>query len=413
MIDRAQLAALCSPAGEQALAAAAALEPRPEDYLAVYQRLRRAFDDGLARAAAEQAILRRRARAKFPAAGRMYFDSQALEQASAYPVAAYRAARLRGHAPLFDLTCGIGGDALALAEAAPVVALDLEAGRLRLARANARALDLAGRVHFLQADARRPPWRLPPGAAAFADPARRQDGRRTRHPDLGRPALAELLEWAGEAAALAVKLSPAIDLAALAHLPCEVEFIAVGSELREAVLWFGPLCSGRRRATVLPGPHTLRAPAEPELAIGPPARFLIEPNPAVMRAGMVRTLGAQLGAHLIDRTIAFLASESPPPPTPFAACYEVLEALPFQLKRLRAALRARGVGRVTVKTRGSPLEPQALTRSLRLRGDDEALVILTRAAGRPLALIARPWAGPRLSPSGEGANMVADPLPDR
>ena len=112
-----------------------------------------------------------------------------------------------------------------------------------------------------------------------------------------------------------------------------------------------------------------------------------------MRAGMVRTLGAQMGAHLLDRTIAFLACEAPPPPTPFGTAYEVLEALPFQLKRLRAALRARGVGRVTVKTRGSPIEPEALIRGLRLRGEGEATVVLTRAAGRPLALIVRPWAG--------------------
>jgi len=61
--------------------------------------------------------------------------------------------------------------------------------------------------------------------------------------------------------------------------------------------------------------------------------------------------------------------------------------LPFNLKKLRALLRARGVGRVVVKKRGSAIEPETLARQLRGPGGSSAVVVVTRVAGRPTALV--------------------------
>jgi hypothetical protein len=188
---------------------------------------------------------------------------------------------------------------------------------------------------------------------------------------------------------MAAKISPAVDLAEIAAYDCEIEFIALGNELREAVLWFGSLRRGRRRATVLPGPHTLAAEAEPDLALGAPGRYLYEPSPAVLRAGLVRALGAQIGGRMLDRTIGFLTSDRLAT-TPFARAYEVSEAMPFHLRRLRDRLKERGIGHLTVKKRGSPLEPEHLIRRLGLHGDVPGTVVLTRVGGRPYALIVEP-----------------------
>jgi hypothetical protein len=68
----------------------------------------------------------------------------------------------------------------------------------------------------------------------------------------------------------------------------------------------------------------------------------------------------------------------------------VTDVLPFGLKRLRALLRERGVGTLTVKKRGSAVEPEALRRQLRLRGDAEATIVLTRVAGAPTVLVVEP-----------------------
>ena len=64
------------------------------------------------------------------------------------------------------------------------------------------------------------------------------------------------------------------------------------------------------------------------------------------------------------------------------------EAMPFGVKRLREWLRARGVGRVTVKKRGSPLAPEDLERQLKLRGEESRIIILTKVGGKPYVLIA-------------------------
>ncbi len=62
----------------------------------------------------------------------------------------------------------------------------------------------------------------------------------------------------------------------------------------------------------------------------------------------------------------------------------------FQLKTLRTWLRDRGVGKLTIKKRGTAVEPEQLRRQLRLSGDQEATIVLTRVAGRQSVLAVRP-----------------------
>lgn len=390
--ERRLLNRLASPEGQLALREAMAACPTEAGYLPLYQRLSSRHEAELARAAVVQAILRRRAAEKFASAHCMYFSREALEQATPELVARYRARRLGKLEVIFDLCCGLGGDSLALAQAAEVVvAVERDLGRLTLLRLNAAALGLEHRIRAVCADVLRPAWRVPAQAAVFCDPSRRKGHRRLRSVEHYEPSLHALLPVLMSAWGAAVKLSPAVDLAELAGLDAELEFVAVGDDLKEAVLWFGAFRTARRRATVLPGPESLTAEGEPDLDVGSPLAFLYEPNPAVMRAGLVRTLGAMLGARLLDRTIAFLTSDVAQS-TPFARGYRVLDALPFQLKRLRAYLRVRGIGQLTIKKRGLALEPHRLEQQLRLKGDQAATLILTRVMGRPTVLVAEPLA---------------------
>jgi hypothetical protein len=92
---------------------------------------------------------------------------------------------------------------------------------------------------------------------------------------------------------------------------------------------------------------------------------------------------------LVDEHIAYVTSDQAFA-TPFARGYEVLEELPFKEKPLRAALRLRGVGRLTIKKRGVDVVPEDLRRRLAPRGDEEATLVLTRVAGKGTALLVRP-----------------------
>lgn len=391
---------LLSPRGQTALAQAVSLQPREADFLKHFDLLDRLYPAELARAALEVAILRQEAAVKFPHAGRMYFTRPALEQATGFEVASYRSRRFDGLERLLDLGCSVGGDTQALAALAPTIGIDLDLVRLGMARANLEALGLAARADFFQADLTTalPLW-LPAGAGLFFDPARRAGEQRIFSVRDYQPPLSILQGWLPRFPAAGVKISPGVKLGELKPYAAEIEFISLKGELKEAVLWFGPLRTARRRATVLPGAHSLcDAPDSDRVQVGlplsSPRAFLYEPDPSVLRAGLVQALGEQLQAAQLDPDIAYLTADHRVE-TPFARCWQVEDWFPFGLKRLRAALRQRGVTDVVVKKRGSPLQPEALIRELRLKdrgqaGRTERVVFLTHLRGQPVVVLCLP-----------------------
>lgn len=206
------------------------------------------------------------------------------------------------------------------------------------------------------------------------------------------PPLSIAKNWLADFPALGVKISPGVKLDELANYDAEIEFISLRGSLKEAVLWFGPRKRNSRRSTILPGPHVLETDLPPgelvtlKLPLSEPLAHLYEPDPAVLRAGLVYQLGEQFDAYQLDPDIAYLTT-SELKSTPFALSWRVEDWFPFGLKRLRAYLRQRSVGRVTVKKRGSPLNPEALIHDLRLKGDQERVVFLTHLRGEPIVVV--------------------------
>jgi SAM-dependent methyltransferase len=390
------------PPGQEILQAARALAPREADFLTHYTVLSRRYPASLARAALETVILREKAVLKFPQASQMYFTREALEQATGSEVSAYRAERYRLHRLVVDLGCSIGGDTLALAGAAPVIGIDIDPLRLAMAAANIRNanpsdVSLSDSALFIQADLTSPlplsPFPSSLSPALFFDPARRSGHRRAFSVNDYTPPLAIIQEWLPYYPALGVKISPGVNLEELsAYISpaqnVEVEFISLRGELKEAALWFGPLRSASRRATLLPGPYTLiQGQGDLQVGLSDPLAYLYEPDAAVLRAGLVKTLGSYICAAQLDPEIAYLTAAQKTP-TPFARVWAVEDWFPFSLKRLRSYLRERGIGRVTVKKRGSPITPEKLIHDLRLKGDLERVVFLTQLRGKPVAIIA-------------------------
>ncbi len=388
---------LLSPFGQEALRAAMQLNPREKDFLHLFQTLSKRFPRELARSALETAILRGEAKSKFPQADKMYFIREALEQASGYEVSSYRAERYRGYAQIADLGCSIGGDTFAMAEVATVIGIDRDPLRLAIAQANLKALGFD--VPLIQTDLENSfPCLEYPAVALFFDPARRANGRRISSVKKYIPPLQIVAEWLTFFPALGVKISPAVNKRELFGYDAEIEFISYRGELKEAVLWFGPLKAGHRRATLLPGPHmmiddvnTIESSRRPTLAMSQPLRYFYEPDPAVIRAGMIQALMVRLGAAQIDQDIAYITSDKKKA-TPFARVWEVEDWFPFQLKNLRAYLRERNVGLVTVKKRGSPIIPEDLIHALRLSKDaeEERVVFLTQMRNRPIVVVCYP-----------------------
>ncbi|MEU6057643.1 SAM-dependent methyltransferase [Streptomyces sp. NPDC047097] len=364
----------------------------PSEELAVVSRLRRAHPAELVTAAVAQARLRQRAVAKFGAADayRMYFTPGGVEQSTRAPVAAHRAARFAalGVGSVADLCGGIGGDAIALARAGiRVLAVDRDPLAVAAARANAAALGLADLVEVRRADVAEVD--TSGYDAVFVDPARRGGRGRIFDPEAYSPPLSWAVGAARTARHAALKIAPGIPHEAVPP-EAEAEWVSDGGDVKEAVLWFGTR-PGAVTATLLPGPRTLAGRGLPDPAVRPLGRYLYEPDGAVIRAHLVAEAAEELAGGLIDATIAYITTDTAAP-TPYATGYEITDELPFNLKRLKALLREREVGTLTVKKRGSAVEPEELRRKLKPKGPNAATVFLTRAAGAPVMLVGRPLA---------------------
>ena len=368
---------------------AAADEVADADPLRAQTALRRTAEPAHVAAALTQATLRRRAAEKFgPDAARMYFTPDGLEQATRRPVADHRAARLAAGSTrtLIDLGCGIGGDLLAAARVGITCAgVDLDAVRVEVARANLEALGLPGAVMVADVAG----VDTAPFDVAFADPARRTGRGRTFDVDDWTP------PWPFVEGLLrrdsCVKVAPGIPHD-IVPAGVEAEWVSDQGEVKEAALWSGRLATTARRATVIGrgGLATLTDEDDPGADVVPVGRFLYEPDGAVIRAGLVTAVAAGVEGGLIDEHLAYVTAGRSFS-TPFARGYEVLEELPYREKALRAALRERNVGALTIKKRGVDVVPDQLRKRLALTGDEAATIVLARAAGRGICLLVRPF----------------------
>lgn len=348
--------------------------------------------------AMSQVELRARAAAKFgELAARMYFTPDGLEQATRLAVAEHRAARLRafGAGSVIDLGCGIGGDLIATARAGITAAgVDLDPERVAVASANLATLGLPGAVQT--ADATEVDHS--PFAVAYADPARRGARGRVFSADDWTP------PWSFVETLLrrdsCVKVAPGIPHE-LVPDGVEAEWVSDHGEVKEAALWSGLLATTTRRATVIPSTGSGQAgglatltdeddPGRDAVGVRAVGDFLYEPDGAVVRAGLVTAVAAGVEGGLVDEHIAYVTSAAAYT-TPFARGYRVLEELPYREKALRAALRERGIGRLTIKKRGVAVTPEALRRRLALQGPNEATIVLTRVRGEGTCLLVEPF----------------------
>jgi THUMP domain-like/Methyltransferase domain len=382
--------------GAAAVARASGLLAEGVDLLAGLSRLRAEVGAELAGPAWELARLRARARPVFGAdADLLFLTADTLEQAGRPELAGRRAARLlAGGGPVADLGCGAGTDTLALARrGAAVVAVDREPLARELTAANAAALGLTARVRVEAGDVvelvdHAVDGRVAGCPAAVLDPARRAGGRRQLDPDRWSPPWSTVTTLLDRVPRAVVKVAPGLDHERVPD-GVEAEWVSAGGSIIEALLWGRAVSTVRRRASLVRGDAVLEltADADPGPAPSGPVRgWLHEPDPAVIRSGLVSLVATDLTATLVDPTIAYLTSDGPTD-SPWVSSYRVDEVLPFNLKKLKALLRTRGVGRVVVKKRGSPIEPETLARRLRGEGAGTATVVVTRVAGVPTALV--------------------------
>ena len=415
-----QATLLLTPSGAELLDRLRGIDVTPDQALRLGTELRDRYPADLVAAALTEQALRIAAREKFSLAGEMFFTRDGLEQASGEQAAAHTARRFAGLALVADLCCGIGGDLTALARGArQVLAVDADFDNLQFATRNAAVYGAFGAVSAVCADVR--DLRLTGIPAAFIDPARRAGGHRLRAGE-SRPPLSWCVALADQVPRVCIKAAPGL-AHALVPQGWEMEFVAAGRNLKEALLWSPGFATTARRATVLPAEllaaagdtvgrtpdprqgldlrqqpdfsHTLEASvgAMPPVPVSAPGEYLLDPNPAVTRAGLVAELAHELGAWQLDPMIAFLSLDRPAS-TPFARTLRVIASLPWREREVAAKLRELGIGAADIRRRGLAGDVQQIHRRLGLKGDKSAVIVLTRRNDRPWGLICEPVTGP-------------------
>ncbi len=385
------VAFLASPAGRDAVAEAAGLVGG--DRLRAVSVLRARCGDRAA-PVLETALLQARVHGRVPDGWLLTAD--AAEQATAAPVAAHRARRLAGR-DVHDVTCSVGAELDALRHTARrVLGSDLDPVRLAMAAVNVPGVPL------VRADALAPVTR---DAVLLADPARRSaTGRRLWRPADFVPSLDALVEACQRgghadtgrhkspplARDLVVSTAPGLD-PALVPWAAEVEIVSLDGRVREAALWSAGLATARRRATVL----SARGDREYQVTdadddgcdVRTVGGWIIDPDGAVVRAGLVRQYAARHGLGQLDAHLAYLTGDAPPPGI---RAFRVLDEGRYTEKALRTTLRARGVGRVEILVRGLDVDPNALRPRLKLAGPEEVTVVLARVGDGAHAYVCAP-----------------------
>lgn len=354
--------------------------------------------------------LRRRAHGKLAHAEELDLTRKGLEQSSHRLIAGHRADRVdswlaarNSPAWLLDATAGIGGDAVALAalehgqlvaaDADPAVAAAL-AHNLRVAgQASARVLVQRAESPALRAD------------FVLLDPDRRAEGQRRGDPEHWSPTWSDVLVRIAEAEAGCVKLAPATDVDRLPlpkGLPAHFEWISLGGELKEVALWTGALAEpGARHVTAIEKGGTVHGwsglpletdPLSPENAAR--VRWIADPDPGLIRSGLLGALAEAEGLSPLAGSIAYLGGDHPPT-SPFLRAYEVLGSEPLDPRRVRALLRAEGIGPVTVKKRGHPDDASTLAHRFKGKGKARGLLLIARLEEGHRAYLVRQHPGKR------------------
>ena len=359
----------------------AAAEADP-DSLGAAERMRRRFPPELAAAALTQVALRRRAREKLPMADRMFFTPDGLEQATRWVVARWRAARFveAGVSDVWDLGCGIGVDAMALAEAGlGVHAVESDPATAALAQANL-ALAGGGEVTVGRAE----DIRVPEGCGIFLDPARRTArGRTWDVADLTPPWSLVEDHLRGQRVVF-VKLGPGLPKQLIPE-GVGAAWVSVGGDVVELML--SNASDPGPRAVVFPRsepePHVLTGGAAP-LPVAPPGRFIHEPDNAVIRAGLVAESAP--GGWLLAPGVAYVSSDSPIG-GPFVTSYRVIDVLDHDVTTLRRWVKQHRIGRLEIKRRAIDVDPAVLRKQLKPRGDGSATLLLARTVAGARAFV--------------------------
>ncbi|MDP6962562.1 MAG: hypothetical protein QGF46_00170 [Planctomycetota bacterium] len=338
--------------------------------------------------------VRLRSAQKFERGQDMFFTKALLEQASSYPVAKYRAQRFvdAGFKSVVDACCGCGSDSIILAQSGlDVKSYDINEVSAIFAEKNTHVCEVAHKVTVAAADCTE--VELEPGPIML-DPARRLGSKRIINPEQWSPQPAAIHELIKGRPGACLKLSPSTDVELLLELfptPDEIEVISYRGEAKEMVFWYGSLASGcDRRATILPDSDTICGPVQAQAETADEiGNYIFDPNPALVRSGLIGKLAEELSLKNIDPYIGYLTGDAKTQ-SPFLTSMKVWGVESLDPRKIRNLMKEHQVGSIQVRKRGISESPVALKRRFLPKpyGEKHFSFIATRVGDRHIGILA-------------------------
>ena len=352
--------------------------------LQILKLLRKEFVPETSSQLMELTELRKRGLQKFQRAGQMFFSRKQLEQATSEIVSQYKAQRFAEKNSVVDLCCGIGGDALALANPQRDLSIvDSDELTLKMASHNLRVHGHEAIAHLGTAEG----VDVKKYDAFHIDPDRRpnqnhsQKAGRTVTAENFSPSLDILREFEKSNPNFGIKLAPASEIWTGDY---EIEFIGHLRECKQQMVWSGDLIRTRgRTATVIAhqgnahesfsfdNVHTAHASLATSLK-----KYVYDPHSALLASGLTEAFATQYSLESLGEPSCYLTSDKKIQSL-LASCFEVVASLPAQLKVIEKFLQQQEIGKLEVKKRGALDTVHRQLNKLNLKGHKSLTIILS------------------------------------
>jgi hypothetical protein len=340
--------------------------------------------------------LRIRARKKFRNAEQMFFTKRGLEQSTGYLIGDYKATRFAEHQRVADICCSIGGDLMSLARRTRTTGMDRDPLASLFAQKNLEVNQLndssVANISFEQI-------KLNDFDGIHVDPDRRAHGvqSRTTRGDFFSPTLAQIIARVDPGQAVGIKVAPATRWSPSMPGHHEREWIGNRRECKQQVIWLGTCVRspGRLTATrVITGGRWCQFHAEKQLLesaapVAPVIRkYIYEPHSTILAGSMTDAIANQYALQRLGHDIVYLTGDDRVSDRMLRR-FKIRDVVSLSLQKVALRLSELKVGNLDIKHRGIPLFTVEKFHRIRTRGDEPAVLILTRHHGRQIAIIAR------------------------
>lgn len=343
----------------------------------ITKKLRKKFTPQQTSLILQQHELRQRAKAKFTKSQQMFFLRKQLEQSTNELISFYKSQRFDKMNRVVDLCCGIGGDAIGLAEHQDLTIVDLDLEVVAFAEKNIEAYGFSSTplaCDVMEVDVRS-------FDAFHIDPDRRVDGNRSTKSEFFCPDMNQLEAMTQSNPNFAMKLAPATR-PWLNH--CEREFIGFDRECKQQVIWSGSLSKQTGiRATVLdrfgnPTESFFEEVADEndgDISTSNNRKFIYDPHPCLVAARLVNAFGRRNDLNRLTHDTVYLTGDQMLQ-SPLVQCFELIESCVLDDSLIKKLLVRHDIGQLELKKRGIELEVMKRFSRVKCSGTQSATLIM-------------------------------------